>query len=485
MWSPEREGSATAEIDGQIAEIDENLQRRTLDAIERAALDVQRSELTRARDTLVSSEDKPRQPAEVSKGGRGKKGGVVEARAAIEAAAASNISPQLAGKLSARERPRGRPPGEAEETARKIGISDDCLRRSKRIDAHDPEAKARARELGVHKTHSALLDAARQPYPAQIEALDKRAAKPAGPSGSSNLLAQMAEISENVDRRSLSVLDRSALIVRYVELVKQHDALIAAPQPTGQNVRPVKGSRQRNAGNQPGATSLAAEKFGVSTREVRRALATVKPKATKPKPAPEVDHDLLRLREGFDALAAEIAENLHRRELPALERDNLRAEWVRLREASTPLPAQDGQATRRDGRKKGPQHAQSGLSQTARDLGVPRPSLVRSLKVAALPPETKARAVELAELIARRVEMIEARKQVEARASDVSRQPAAKLSVRGRPEGRKAGGVKQTARDLGVPEQRVRRSLAIAGLAPEAKAKAADLGLASNRAALL
>lgn len=47
------------------------------------------------------------------------------------------------------------------------------------------------------------------------------------------------------------------------------------------------------------------------------------------------------------------------------------------------------------------------------------------------------------------------------------------------------GGVSQTARDLGMPRDKVRRSLAIAGLAPETKAKAADLGLASNKAALL
>lgn len=39
--------------------------------------------------------------------------------------------------------------------------------------------------------------------------------------------------------------------------------------------------------------------------------------------------------------------------------------------------------------------ATGGVRQSARDLGIPRPSLERSLKVAALPRETKTRAVEL------------------------------------------------------------------------------------------
>jgi len=96
-------------------------------------------------------------------------------------------------------------------------------------------------------------------------------------------------------------------------------------------------------------------------------------------------------------------------------------------------------------------------------------------------------AIERAELMARRVEMVEARKQVEEAAHDISRQAAAKSKTLTNPKGagRKAGGVKQTARDLKIPERSLRRSLAIAGLAPETKAKAADLGLASNKAALL
>lgn len=96
-------------------------------------------------------------------------------------------------------------------------------------------------------------------------------------------------------------------------------------------------------------------------------------------------------------------------------------------------------------------------------------------------------AIEQAELIARRVEMVEARKQVEAQAGPLVAQVAPAMRKDGRRKGpqHEPAGIRQTARDLGMPRDKVRRSLAIAGLAPEAKAKAADLGLASNKAALL
>jgi len=65
-------------------------------------------------------------------------------------------------------------------------------------------------------------------------------------------------------------------------------------------------------------------------------------------------------------------------------------------------------------------------------------------------------AIERAELIARRVGMVEARKQVEAPSPEISRQVGAKSTSERNPKGsgRKSGRIKQTARDLGVPEQR-------------------------------
>lgn len=242
MWPPEIEGSATAEIDGQIAEIDENLERREISAIEQADLIARRVEMVEAR----------RQ---------------VEAQSAQSAQAA-----QIEG--SKRKDGKGhRQEGGISRTARDLGMPRDKVRRSLTIAGLAPEAKAKAADLGLA-------------------------------SNKATLLAQMAEISENVDRRSLKTLDRAVLIRRYVELVKQHDELTAVQQ-VPQAAAPVEPSRKSHAGNRPGATKLAAEKFGVSRDTVQRALAAAKPnKAARPKAAPEVDHDLLRLRKGFDALAA-------------------------------------------------------------------------------------------------------------------------------------------------------------------------------------
>jgi ParB-like chromosome segregation protein Spo0J len=87
-------------------------------------------------------------------------------------------------------------------------------------------------------------------------------------------------------------------------------------------------------------------------------------------------------------------------------------------------------------------------------------------------------AIERAELVARWAEIV-------GRRHEKPRQDGA-VSKRGRSEGRgNIGGTRQTARDLGVPEQTVRRSKSIAGLAPEAKKAAREAGLAGNQAALL
>lgn len=75
---------------------------------------------------------------------------------------------------------------------------------------------------------------------------------------------------------------------------------------------------------------------------------------------------------------------------------------------------------------------------------------------------------------------------VELRSTAQSRQVAANETKRSDGRGhRPQGGVRKAARDLGVPERSVRRSLKIAALAPEAKAAAQAAGLADNQAALL
>jgi ParB/RepB/Spo0J family partition protein len=85
----------------------------------------------------------------------------------------------------------------------------------------------------------------------------------------------------------------------------------------------------------------------------------------------------------------EIAENLHRAELTALERDEQIAEWVRL--ASNPrngISAQNAQ-------KKGRGRPEGGVSKATRELGVGRDEAMRAEKVASLPDEAKEAAREL------------------------------------------------------------------------------------------
>lgn len=80
----------------------------------------------------------------------------------------------------------------------------------------------------------------------------------------------------------------------------------------------------------------------------------------------------------------EIAENLHRREISEIERAELVAEWVKI--VDERKPAQLGQVSEppQGGRGK-----RAGQSEIARNLGMTRQTVERSLKVAALSPEAK------------------------------------------------------------------------------------------------
>lgn len=90
--------------------------------------------------------------------------------------------------------------------------------------------------------------------------------------------------------------------------------------------------------------------------------------------------------------------------------------------------------------------------------------------------------IERSELTAQWTELSAKKAETDAaRAEDVSRQVGAKLSKRGRAEGRKPGGIKQAARELGMSEQAVRRSLKIAALSPAAKEAARKLDLDGNQ----
>lgn len=80
----------------------------------------------------------------------------------------------------------------------------------------------------------------------------------------------------------------------------------------------------------------------------------------------------------------EIAENLHRAELTALERDEQIAEWVDLAKAVSAQPAPKPQGGR----------PESGERKAARDLNIERTAVQRAVKVAKLSDEAKTAAVD-------------------------------------------------------------------------------------------
>ena len=100
---------------------------------------------------------------------------------------------------------------------------------------------------------------------------------------------------------------------------------------------------------------------------------------------------------------AEIAENLHRNELTALDRDDLIAEWIRLiaekvSQLETPLG--------------GHQPATKGIRAAERELGISKADASRAVKVASLSPEAKAVATEVG-LDNNRTALLEAAKETE------------------------------------------------------------------------
>lgn len=86
----------------------------------------------------------------------------------------------------------------------------------------------------------------------------------------------------------------------------------------------------------------------------------------------------------IDARLAEIAENLHRAELTALERSEQIAEWVRLTEAKVLNPS---------GSKPKGGRPEGGVRAASRQLGIAQTTAQHALKVAALSDEAKAEAI--------------------------------------------------------------------------------------------
>lgn len=96
-------------------------------------------------------------------------------------------------------------------------------------------------------------------------------------------------------------------------------------------------------------------------------------------------------RAGNDlAMMAEIAENLHRREITALERNELQARWLEIVEREKADQSREVRAIEGSKRADGKGHRKpSGIKQAARELGVPATNLRQSRKIAALSDAAK------------------------------------------------------------------------------------------------
>ncbi|SCD25344.1 hypothetical protein BR141012304_20879 [Brucella inopinata] len=79
---------------------------------------------------------------------------------------------------------------------------------------------------------------------------------------------------------------------------------------------------------------------------------------------------------------AEIAENLHRREITALERTELQARWVEITSRDKPREVRAVSSGERG--KRG------GVKQAARDLNLPETNLHQSVRIASLSDDAKA-----------------------------------------------------------------------------------------------
>ncbi len=97
--------------------------------------------------------------------------------------------------------------------------------------------------------------------------------------------------------------------------------------------------------------------------------------------------------DAVDAELWEIAENLHRADLTALERDEQVARWIELTEKKAVQFSQTAKIESKRDDGKG-HRAEGGVSAAARDLGVDKDDAYRAVKVVALSPEAKAAARE-------------------------------------------------------------------------------------------
>ena len=101
---------------------------------------------------------------------------------------------------------------------------------------------------------------------------------------------------------------------------------------------------------------------------------------------------MVEMPDEIEARLWEISENLHRAELPPVERAEQIAEWVRLTEAKA-VSSHDATKLSSRGRA-GEGRPEGGINAASRDLGISKDAAHRAVKIAELPQETRDQARE-------------------------------------------------------------------------------------------
>lgn len=136
--------------------------------------------------------------------------------------------------------------------------------------------------------------------------------------------------------------------------------------------------------------------------------------------------------DGIKARLWEIAENLHRSELTALQRDEHVAEWIRLTEEAQEISFQAEKKSKTPENPKGAGRKKGGVESARKELGISGADAHRAVKVASLSDEAKEAAREV-HLDDNRSALLEAAKAPPEKQAEVLREIAEKKKAKPEP----------------------------------------------------
>jgi len=168
---------------------------------------------------------------------------------------------------------------------------------------------------------------------------------------------------------------------------------------------------------------------------------------------------IIRNCDEIEAQLWEIAENLHRAELTALERDEQVAKWIELNADRQKAQSAPIESKRPDGKGH---RQESGINAASRELGIERTDAQRAVKVASLSEEAKEAAREVGLDNNRSVLLTASKEEDPARQVEVIKQKAERKSLKQQVADAtlEARGAKASADDFHRQLQELRKELA-------------------------